>query len=486
MDVVLSPLGHRLVLVDSGEAALRAVLERDFAVILLDVMMPRLGGFETAELIRKRERSATTPIIFLTASGRDEANVMKGYGLGAADYLVKPVDPDMLRAKVAVFVELHRARLEVEQQASALLAVRTERARAESVAAGYRQLAEAIPQQVWTATPEGTIDYLNRVVLRYFDEPLASILATGWLPRLHPDDRERCHERWTSALRTGEPYEVELRLRRHDGEYHWHLCRATPERDERGRITRWFGTNTDIEDRKRVEQQLSATVQSRDDLIAIVSHDLRGPLGAIALAAEIVDPHHPERIPRTREVIKRSVAHMETLLRDLLDLAKLESGKLSFDPAPVEVGELVAEALTLIEPIASAKVLRLASQLAVPSTQIHGDRDRLLQVFQNLLGNAIKFSPPDGQISVSADLHADDHVAFAVRNDGPGIGSEELPFVFDRFWQAKKTAKAGTGLGLAICKGIVQQHGGAIWVESQPGAGTTFFFTMPVVRDLLG
>jgi signal transduction histidine kinase len=142
----------------------------------------------------------------------------------------------------------------------------------------------------------------------------------------------------------------------------------------------------------------------------------------------------------------------------------------------------VTEAIESIQSVAAAKVVDLATELATPTAQIHGDRGRLLQVFSNILGNAVKFTPTAGKVSLRTGVRDDRYVTFAISDSGPGIRSEELPFVFDRFWQAKETARAGTGLGLAICKGIVQQHGGSIWVESQLGAGTTFFFTMPVAR----
>jgi len=459
-----------------GPTGLQQARELIPDVVLLDVMMPGLDGFETARLMRQHKQTATTPVIFVSANNLASADVRKGYAVGAADYLVKPIDADILRAKVSVFVELHHARNEIKRQAAALIATRIEKERE----AAYRFIAESIPQQVWTARPDGSLAYVNPIVVGYFDQPSEAILAAGWPAVIHPDDTPLCVARWTASLATGAPYEIEFRLRRSDGSYRWHLGRAVAERDQAGRIVRWFGTNTDIEDRKRVEAELRAAVQSREDLLATVSHDLRGPLGSIVLAASTIDPRGDQALLKQRNVVSRAAARMEQLIRDLLDMASIESGHLSIEPRALVVQEVVTEAIESIQSVAAAKVVDLATELAMPTAQIHGDRGRLLQVFSNILGNAVKFTPTAGKVSLRTRVRDDRYVTFAISDSGPGIRSEELPFVFDRFWQAKETARAGTGLGLAICKGIVQQHGGSIWVESQLGAGTTFFFTMPV------
>jgi len=475
LEVVLDPLGNRIARATSGTIALKEILETEFAVILLDVMMPELDGFETAALIRGRRQSAATPIIFITANSLTKEDALKGYQVGAADYLTKPFDPIILRAKVEVFVELHRARKQLERQATALAESRLAQERAQA----YRTLAESIPQQVWTATPEGALDYVNAVVLDYFAQPSETIVGAGWLAVLHPDDASAAVVRWTLSVADGVPYEVEFRLRRHDGQYRWHLGRATPERDRDGIVIRWFGTNTDIEDHKRIESEHLRAIKSRDDLLATVSHDLRGPLSSILLASEVLEPT-VEAVARNRQIIERSVTRMEHLIRDLLDMASIESGHLSVEPRPLVVEDVVAEALETIHLLAKSKVVSVASDLMASKLAIHGDRGRVLQVFSNILGNAVKFTPPSGKVSIRAAPTDGSYVQFSIADSGPGIKQDELPYVFDRFWQAKETAKAGTGLGLAICKGIIQQHGGSIWVESQLGTGTTFHFTMPV------
>jgi signal transduction histidine kinase len=223
-----------------------------------------------------------------------------------------------------------------------------------------------------------------------------------------------------------------------------------------------------------------SAIRTRDDLLATVSHDLRGPLASITMAVELLRMINGSTGTKQLAAIERSATRMEQLIQDLLDMASIESGHLSVEPTPLVVGELVEEAVESIKGQASAKVVELETDLSAGCLPIHGDRGRVLQVFSNILGNAVKFTPAAGKISVRAASPDDRYVKFAISDTGPGIDADQLPFIFDRFWQAKATARAGTGLGLAICRGIIQQHGGSIWAESQIGVGTTFFFTLPI------
>jgi len=253
LEAILEPLGQELVQAESGDEALRRLLQDDFAAILLDVQMPGLDGFQTAELIKRRERTRHVPIIFLTAISKDAEHVFRGYESGAVDYMTKPFDPGVLRAKVAVFVELWQKTVELrrheelqrEQEVAALERESKER---------YRFLGDSIPQQVWTALPDGSLDYVNERVLTYFGRTFEQMIGWGWSELVHPDDLPRCVELWSESLRTGALYEYEFRLRRDsDSTYRWHLTRALPMRGEDGEIVQWFGTNTDIEERRAAE-----------------------------------------------------------------------------------------------------------------------------------------------------------------------------------------------------------------------------------------
>ena len=252
---------------------------------------------------------------------------------------------------------------------------------------------------------------------------------------------------------------------------------AVPHRDSSGAIIKWYGTATDIDDQRRA-------IRSRDDLLATVSHDLKNPLNSIHLATAMLRRTAEQSEPsaailKYTATIARAATRMDQLIRDLLDMASIESGHLSVEPAPLAVSQLIEEATEAIGPLATAKELLLEVHLPEGGFQLNCDKRRVLQVFSNILGNAVKFTSPAGKITIRASIDAR-HAQFAVSDTGPGIATEQLSRVFDRFWQAKETARAGTGLGLAICKGIIEQHGGSIRVESTLGVGTTFFFTLPV------
>jgi signal transduction histidine kinase len=227
--------------------------------------------------------------------------------------------------------------------------------------------------------------------------------------------------------------------------------------------------------------QARRVLQARQDFLAIVSHDLRNPLGTIQVNAALL-LKTGELGPRERATIERmgrSGARMNRLLADLLDVGSLEAGHLAVDRKRTEVAPLVDEAVQTGEVVASQKGLQLERELlSDPGLVIECDRDRILQVFGNLISNATKFTPRGGTIKVRAEPHGDE-VLFSVADTGPGVNAEELSHVFDRYWQAKGTARLGHGLGLTIAKGLVEAHGGHIWAESRVGKGATFFFTLP-------
>src|SRR5919201_6414519 len=249
LEGILEPLGQNLLYANSGEDALRQLLRHDVAVILLDVQMPELDGFETAQLIKQRDRTKHVPIIFVTAISKDEEHVFRGYSAGAVDYIFKPFNPEVLRSKVSVFIELHEKTEQLQRQAELLKEQELAELRRESEER-YRFLAEAQPDQIWKALPNGELDYVNQRALDYFDLSFSQLVEEGWTQVVHPEDLGRMLERWQQALATGQPYDNELRLRAADGAYRWHLTRAVPMTDRRGKVVKWFGSNTDIHDQK--------------------------------------------------------------------------------------------------------------------------------------------------------------------------------------------------------------------------------------------
>jgi signal transduction histidine kinase/DNA-binding response OmpR family regulator len=237
-------------------------------------------------------------------------------------------------------------------------------------------------------------------------------------------------------------------------------------------------------DNAELYEQAQRAVRARQDLLAIVSHDLKNPLSAILIATKVLTNASPTEGPAARkkriDTIERSAHRMHRLLEDLLDIASIEAGRLAMEMQCHSVGPLVSEAVELHGSAALEKQLRLECVLSDPKLEVNCDRGRILQVFGNLIGNAIKFTRKGGSITVAA-APRDEAMLFSVADSGPGIEPAELAHVFDRFWQARKTARLGTGLGLAIAKALVEAHGGRIWVESKLGHGATFFFTIPWV-----
>ncbi len=283
LEGILEPLGQNLIYAHSGEDALRQLLHHDVAVILLDVQMPVLDGFETAQLIKQRERTSHVPIIFVTAISKDEEQVFRGYSAGAVDYVFKPFNPVVLRSKVSVFIELHEKNEQLRRQTELLKEQELAELRRESEER-YRFLAEAQPDQIWTAQPSGELDYVNQRALEYFDSTFSERVEAGWTQVVHPEDLGRMLERWQDALATGQPYENELRLRRaSDDSYRWHLTRAVPMTNRRGEVVRWFGSNTDIHDQKRAEEAQRFLVEAGAALT--VSLNYRQTLAAVAKLA---------------------------------------------------------------------------------------------------------------------------------------------------------------------------------------------------------
>ena len=252
LEAILEPLEAELVRASSGEEALRRLLTEEYAAILLDVQMPGLDGFQTAELIKRRERTKHVPILFLTAISKDAEHIFRGYTAGAVDYLLKPFDPLILRAKVAVFIDLWQKTVEIRRR-DAILAEQERAAVERESEVRYRSLADAVPQIVWTTDADGKTLFYNERWYEYTG--LRSGAVDGAVEIVHPADRERMMARWAAANADGSPFEIEYRFRRHDGSYRWHLARAVAQRDEGGAVTGWVGTAIDIEDRKLSEER---------------------------------------------------------------------------------------------------------------------------------------------------------------------------------------------------------------------------------------
>ncbi len=310
LEAILEPVGHNVVSASSGEEALRRLLHDDYALILLDVQMPGLDGFETAELIKRRERTKHIPIIFLTAISKEARHVFRGYSAGAVDYLFKPFDPSVLRSKVAVFVELWQKTEQIREQEMRL----REQEIAAAVREGherYRVLAEAMPQLVWHADAGGSADYFNDRWVEYTRQPPETSFGDGWTTFLHPDDLPPTLAAWDSAVLSGDPIQIQYRLRNGDGAYRWQLVRGVATRDDAGAITGWVGTCTDVDDQKRAEQAQAFLLAAGSLLASSLDYD--STLTAVAQAAvpEVADWCTVDILEHEGSLRQLAVAHAD-------------------------------------------------------------------------------------------------------------------------------------------------------------------------------
>ena len=355
----------------------------------------------------------------------------------------------------------------------------------------FRSLAEATPAMVWTADPSGTITFHNHHWLDYTGiDP--SDEATRWSSILHPNDRDRCLRAWEKALRQGTEYEIEVRNRRHDGEYRWFLIRATPIRDRDGRITEWYGSTTDIHELKVAEEALRAADRQKDEFLATLAHELRNPLAPIANAVEVLrmkGGDQPE-VAWSRDIIDRQVRQMAYLLDDLLDVSRITRKRLELRKTRVTLQSIVATAVETSRPLIDASGHDLTVRLPSEPVELVADPVRLAQVLSNLLNNAAKFTPRGGRIRLEAEVlesGSEREVAIWVQDNGEGIDADILPHVFEMFIQsasAPEGVQSGLGIGLSLAKGLVEMHGGTVEAHSEgPGRGSTFRVRLPAATE---
>lgn len=451
---VLAELGENVVLAESGREALRCLLRQQFAVVLLDVNMPGLDGFETAALIRQRESSAQTPIIFITAFG-DDTHSTRGYSLGAVDYLISPVVPEVLRTKVAVFVELFRKNEEGKRQAilQRRRAERLERLGEISLAINA---APTLPQIVELTTAAARELFGEAEVV---ESPSTGSAAPGGRAAATPAGQGRIYVEVKSEL--GED--------------------AAALVSQLGQVASLAAANV-------LSKEALEANRLKDEFLSNLSHELRGPLNAILGWSHILDLTAPdsENWRRGLEAIQRNAQLQSHLIEDLLDVARIVSGKLRISPRTTRLLPLVEMALDVVRPQAAAQEtdLRLTLGPGVdPQLRLRADPDRLQQVVLNLLGNALKFTPERGRVTLHVAVRAGE-IDLVVSDTGQGIEPSFLPLVFDRLRQGDETGgrvQGGLGLGLAIVEHIVELHGGTVRAESDgAGRGATFTVTLPV------
>lgn len=362
----------------------------------------------------------------------------------------------------------------------------------------FRQIAENLRDVLWISDPDfSRMSYVSPAYDHVWGRPSEGLQddPQAWIDAILPEDRERVRVFLEAPSQEG--HEIEYRIRRPDGELRWLKSRAFPVADEAGEVARVVGITEDITEGKRVERERARllaleqearekaedAVRTRDDVLRVAAHDLKNPIHTIKLSADLlVDvPLSEEQREKQFEVIRRTADHMNRLVQGLLDLKRLEAGHgIPIEPRATDVPSLLSQGHSLFEAQAQAKGVEIVREIPSVGVVVRADPDRVLQVLWNLTGNAIKFSKDGGRVLLRAEEQSAE-VLFSVADSGPGISPEDRDRLFDPFWQDKRTARLGTGLGLPISKAIVEAHGGRIWVESTPGEGSTFIFTLPKV-----
>jgi signal transduction histidine kinase/CheY-like chemotaxis protein len=672
LSVILRNPEYNLVTALSGAEALAHLLRREFAVILLDVMMPEMDGFETAKIIKERDKTRSTPIIFVTAVATDLKEIYQGYSVGAVDYIQKPLDPDVVRAKVAVFADLFRSKKKIETQAE--LIKNSERAQFLKREQAARLKAEAAEHRYYDL-----INWVDHAVLWEYDaiarrfafvsQRSTEILGyppEDWLKdpnffRRHvpPEQKGIIDKLLKDAVEQGVGGRCEHQLYKQTGQTIWAHSGVNPRKDATGKVTLLWGLTLDITgfktseenhrflsqasgvltnamddseilrklgrlvvpvladwctititkfdgtitqlitaqqspekeliakelqekysaksgdqrheneaiqsgqsrlfhvvpesllidtalnpehlnllksaqmksamivplkirgrtigaitlissnphrlynetdlkfteelawhaaaaiDNARLYEEAQKAIQMREDLLAVVSHDLRNPLSSVSMNAQLITRDWKSD-PRDRSRrITNAVAAMERLISDLLDLSKIEAGHLELEKRSLNIDHLIQEATEFVSKSAEEKSISISVRPSEKLTEVEGDHDRILQVFSNIVGNAIKFSAREEIVTLGTDIK-DSEVVFWVSDRGPGIPEKEFSHLFERYWQGDRQNKkhAGVGLGLYIAKQMVEAHGGRIWAESELGKGSTFYFTLPLSAPL--
>jgi len=407
----------------SGEEALKRLLQQDFAAILLDVHMPAMDGFETAELIRGRERSQDTPIIFLTAVNTSDSHMFRGYAVGAVDYLLKPFVPAILVSKVTVLVDLYKKTRKVQLQA--------------------RQL-------------ETTIDELKHEITRRQRTEAA-------LRQAHDALEERVHERTANLAAANEALRAEIAERKRVEE-------------ERARL---------LVREQQARLEAEAAVRLRDQFLSIASHELKTPLTTLLGNTQLLrrrvarEGGLSQRNQQALGAVEQQATRLKKLIEALLDISRIQNGQLTIARQWIDLDALAGRMVREIQPILHQHTIEFSS--AGAPLLIEGDELRLEQVLQNIIQNAVKYSPSGGMIGVRATKQ-NGHACVSVSDQGIGIPKESLGRLFERFYRAENAEAqhiSGMGVGLYLVKEIVGLHGGAIEVSSAEGVGTTFTIRLP-------
>ena len=539
LEAILDPISERLnfelIRADSGEGALRHLLHGDFALILMDVQMPGLDGFQTAVLIKERELSRHIPIIFITAISTDERYVFQGYSAGAVDYISKPFDPDVLKSKVAVFVELYQKNEQVKRQQEALHRIEQHEAerkriqRESELRDKYHQ--DLAASEARLARFKQTLDATLDCVFIFDAETLKFTYVNQGATRQFGYSQEEFRDMTVMDIENSETgaEEIEKGFRRivaplvegrEDSLLFQKIARRKDQQaipvevflqymnsPETGSNARFVAIVRDITTRKKMEDSLilakdqaEAANRAKSEFISSVSHELRTPLNAIIGFSKLllnprIGPLNEDQGIYVQDVV-HSAEHLMQLINDLLDLSKIEAGKLALDPSPVCLADIITSSLTIVREKARQHDLNLHAEISSEIMEyppVLVDARKVKQILFNLLSNAAKFTRDGGEIVVGAELQSREpdgagnilqYALISVCDTGIGIAEDQQQRIFGAFEQVDNSyskQQQGTGLGLALTKRLVELHGGRVHVKSVLGEGSTFSFQLPLL-----
>src|SRR6476646_6628699 len=399
-EAILNPLGENLIKATSGREALECLLKTDIAVVLMDVSMPDIDGFQLADMIREHPRFQRTAIIFISAVHLTDVDRFKGHERGAVDDSSGPDIPDLLGAKVSVFAELHRKNRQLEKLNRELeqrVAERTEELRESE--SQFRSLANSIPQLAWMTHADGSIFWYNQRWYDYTGTTLEEVKNWGWKSVHHPDHLDEVIRKFQHCIATGEPWEDTFPLRGKDGNYRWFLSRAMPIRDVNGKIVRWFGTNTDITERKQAEEALvkSERLAAMGRLAGIIAHEINNPLEAISNAFYLLRDHPSldEEARYYSRLAEEELARVAHITKQTLSFYR-ESQR----AIPLSLAEVLDNVIELQSRSLHVNSVALEKRFQTQG-KIHGYPGELKQVFLNIIGNAVQAMPNGGRLRIA-------------------------------------------------------------------------------------
>jgi PAS domain S-box-containing protein len=501
---ILTEQGYHVRPANSGKLALASVALDRPELILLDIRMPGMDGFEVCRQLKRSERSRRIPLIFISASTNVDEHVA-GLSLGAVDFITKPIRREELLARVRTHIELGRLQTHLQKEVverttaleGAIERLQSESAERRRAEAGlqeseerFRTMADAAPVMIWASGTDKLCSFFNKGWIEFTGRQITEELGDGWASGVHPDDLERCYATYCHSFEARMSFEMEYRLRRADGEYRWVLDKGVPRFAPGGTFAGYVGCCTDVTDLKRVQEQ-SLTRQKLESMGLMASgiaHDFGNLLGSILASADlIVERDHTLSCQEELQTINTAAIRGAELVRELMIYAGRESS--TFEP--VDVATLVNETLHLFRVVISKQVT-LKIDLGEHLPPVRANPTQLRQVVMNLITNASDaIGNRPGEVHVSAQLvhigdgaipvPEGDYLRLRVCDTGVGMTREVQARIFDPFFSTKQ---AGRGLGLAVVQGIVRGHGGAITVASHVGKGTTFEVLLPCTNQV--